>query len=226
MTDLDLLPLEYRPKSAVNPRNLLLILLSLGIAFILVIITMSLIEKSQSYTTLLTELQAQVIPYQRQYRDIQLAQEKLKTLEERLPLIETLISQRILWSERLESLHESLPRDGIWFDEITVLPHKDKELGGRSATSQPGRRQDSEEVVTIAEMPWIKISAWAKTVEDMSAWIQSIEESPGFRPPILLTARESEVGGQKLIFFELRVHLKELTPQTAHAGLQLLADDL
>ncbi len=202
MTELDLLPSEYRPKGPVNLHNLSLIVLSLGLAFALLTITISLIGRSQGYTTLLNDLQVQMIPYKKQYEDIQVAQEKLKTLEERLPLIQSLISRRILWSRRLNDLNQTLPEDGIWLEKLTVLlPQQEQESTSSTA-------QDAMEP-SISEMPWLKVSGWAKDVADISDLMRAVGAVPGFQPPVLLTAQDNEIEGRELIAFEFEVRLTD-----------------
>lgn len=209
MTNLDLLPDEYRPKGPVNLHNLALIALSLMLAFALVMITTSLIAKSQGYTTLLSEVQTQMIPYRRQYKDIRVAQDKLQTLEERLPLIEDLIKQRILWSHRLDDINEMLSREDLWLETVNA------ELPGQSAilastTASAATTGDSQIEMADSYMPWLRVSGWAKELPAISRFLRALEQIPGFEAPTFITTQEMEVEGRTLLSFEFKVRLVEL----------------
>jgi len=204
MTEINLLPDEYR-RGGIPAIDSILTVLLLGLVIVsLCGIAIGLNGKVKAYEDRAKTFDEQIAPYQRQYKEIKIAQNKLNDIEKRLPIVERLVGGRVLWADKLTGVYENIPR-GIWLQELHMELNKVTVVEQKSATQNT---QNTEVIEPkIKKSPVIRILGLAKSFVELSQFIKNLDSSPLFSKSRFIAASDMDFAYLSLLSFEIQTEV-------------------
>jgi Tfp pilus assembly protein PilN len=219
MIDINLLPPELRPKKLISPGNLIVIGIFSLIALSLIFSSLRLLTIIQGYSERVQSYDDQIKGYRQQVEDIRELSMKVKLLKARLIMVQGLLQEKSVWSDKLNDLYQCLPENGIWLDQLTLEQQKTE------VNSQPPA-QESEKQNSNAQQPgqqlvekvsktpmMLKIIGTSTSVDRLSEFIANLEGSWSFRNVVFgstIKGTEAKSNKEVLMSFNFTVQVMEV----------------
>jgi len=208
MIEINLLPPEYRRGGMPTIDTIIIAILSVLIIASLFGIAIGLNGKVKAHEAIVRTLDNQIGPYKIQYKEIKISQNKLKDIEERLPIIGRLVGDRVLWSDKLTAIYENIPK-GIWLQELQIGQDKKGKASGAEQDfgflSQKNNQKKNEgKEPEKNNSPVIRILGLAKSFVELSQFIRNLDTSPLFSEPRFISASDTDFVYPSLLSFEIQ----------------------
>lgn len=199
MIDINLLPPEYGPKKAVTPINLVIIFLSSLILLSLLLSSFRLTAAVQDYSDRLKYSEGQIKYHKLQAEDVRKLAGRVKQLKVRLSLVEELLREQAIWSNKLVELCQCLPQYGAWVDMLTV----ERQTDSRSRAAQPAN--------TAVESITAYVAGDVVSIDTVSQFVGRLENSETFGN-IVFDSAAANAGGMADDMFTFKLSVEILTP--------------
>lgn len=214
MTEINLLPPEYQRGGLPAMDGIIIAILSVLIIASLVGIAIGLNGKVKAHEAIANTFNKQIEPYKMQYKEIKISQNKLKDIEDRLPIIERLVGNRVLWSDKLTTIYENIPQ-GVWLEELQIGQDKKKKGAGAEddwgfpsqQNSKNTQKKTEGKEAKINTLPVIHILGLAKSFVELSQFMRYFDSSPLFSEARLISASDTDFVYPSLLSFEIQARL-------------------
>jgi len=210
MIEINLLPPEYQRGRMPTIDSILTVILSAFVIASLFVITIGLNGKVKAHEDIIDIFKKQIVPYKKQYKEIKIAQNKLNDIEKRLPIVERLVGNRVLWANKLTGIYDNIPR-GIWLQELHMELKKAKKAAGveQKAATKNTQQKETEVVETkIRKLPVMRILGLARSFVELSRFIKNLNSSSLFSSEArLISANDVDFDYPSLLSFEIRAEV-------------------
>ena len=198
MLDINLLPPEYAPRKLVYVSNLIILGIAFFIGLSLFLSSLKLLAEARDYSERVAYHDIQIERYRQQAEDIGELRQKVKLLRSRLSLVEELLRENAMWSDKLVELTQRIPRNGVWINGLSIGRSGARSGGRRGAAGSPG----SGPIV-------VNITGTVVSVDKMSQFVANLEESETYGDVVFENASSDpkKDGGESLISFTLTVQI-------------------
>jgi len=198
MIDINLLPPEYGPKKAITPINLVIIFLSSLILLSLLLSSFRLTATVQDYSDRLKYSESQIKYHKLQAEDVRKLAERVKQLKVRLSLVEELLREQVIWSDKLVELCQCLPQHGSWIDMLTV-----ERASSGSRAAQPANTTGGSITAYVA--------GDIVSIDKVSQFVGRLENSETFSN-IIFDSATTLASGMADDMFTFKLSVEILTP--------------
>ncbi len=176
MIEINLLPLELREKKKISiplqgifKTRLIFVVLGSLFLFHLLLISLGGINARR-----LNSLKKTWAGLSFEREQLEQLKQELKEIDARIPLIEQLISKRILWSNKLNRLNDAIVT-GVWLNELS-LETKEEQAKGRPARGKVSKGKVSKFLI-------IRGSCASRTKDEpalIGRFMQNLKDDPSF----------------------------------------------
>lgn len=204
MIEINLLPPEYQRGRLPTIDSILIVILSALTIASLFGIAIASNGKVKAHKDIVKTFNKQIAPYKIQYKEIKVSQKRLKDIEERLPIIKHLVGDRVLWSDKLSAIYESIPK-GVWLQELQIGQDRKKRV---TSVNQDNAQKKTEGAEPEIKSPVVRISGFAKSFIELSQFMRNLDSSPLFYDATrFISASDTNFAYTSLLSFEIQARV-------------------